>query len=435
MRWVPHGGQVPQEPGRITGHASREGNRHTIMTTARRIVQAAMLALVLGSVFGLHANAEAWCPFGGIEALYTYAREGNLLCSLGVSNFYAVVALLASALLVRRAFCGYLCPIGTISEWIGSAARKLGFRPFQVPAAVDRGLSSAKYLLLVAILVFTWQASELVFRGYCPAYALLGRHGADITYWAYVVAGAIAVVSLVAAMPFCRWFCPLAAVLNPVSRFGLARVQRDPHACTECGRCTAWCPMAIPVDKVRQVTHSRCLACMKCSDVCPSKNTRPIAWGPPGWLGHAWPRGSVIGILLACAIAAAAAAYFAPFPSFIKSRGEEPGRVASLELRIRDLTCRGRANLLVGFLDRDDLYRIPGPSPHTPGYYKLEAWPNPGVAVVRISYDPNKTDAEAVRRAVTEPYFDLGTNRWWHSPFVIEGYTPPGLDGVQDSPP
>jgi polyferredoxin len=395
------------------------------MTTARRIVQAGMLALVLGSVFLVPANAEAWCPLGGIEALYTYAREGNLICSLGVSNFYAILAVLVSVILVRRAFCGYLCPIGAVSEWLGSAARRLGLRRFRVPGVADRILSAAKYPILILILAATWQAGELAFRGSCPAYALLGRHGADITYWAYVVAGAIAVVSLVVTMPFCRWFCPLAAVLNPLSRFGLTRIRRDPSACTTCGRCTAACPMAIPVDRVLQVTHARCLACMNCTEACPSKKGNPLTWRPPL---RAWPRGAVIGILLACMGAAMAAACLAPFPSFIKSRGEAPTRVATVDLKIRDLTCRGRANLLVGFLDRDDLYQIRGASSRTPGYYRLEAWPNPGVAAVRISYDPSSADAESIQRAITEPYFDLTTNRWWQSPFVIEGYTPPGLD-------
>ena len=418
---------MPKSPGAtIPGLGGK--NHQTIMKNVRRIVQAGMLALVLGSVFLLRANAEAWCPFGGIEALYTYAREGNLLCSLGISNFYAVIAVTASVLLVRRAFCGYLCPIGAISEWLGSFARRIGLPPSRAPAIVDRVLSSAKYLLLIAILPITWQAGELLFRGYCPAYALLGRHGADITYWAYVVAGAIAVVSLVVTMPFCRWLCPLAAVLNPLSRFALTRVQRDPNACRDCGRCTASCPMAIPVDRVLQVTHSRCLACMNCIEACPSKKAKPLVWGPPKWFGRAWPRRAVIGILLACMGTAIAAGCFAPFPSFIKSRGETPTRVDSVELRIRDLTCRGRANLLVGFLDRDDPYQIPGPSPRTPGYYKLEAWPNPGVATVRIRYDPSKADDKVIKRAITEPYFDLATNRWWQSPFVIEGYSPPGLD-------
>jgi polyferredoxin len=407
------------------------------MKNARRTIQFAMLTLTLIGVFYFRANAERWCPFGGIEAIYTYANEGNLLCSLGISNFYVLAALLVSVLVVRRAFCGFLCPIGTISEWLRTLAGRLRVPGLRIPAKVDRLLSLAKYLIVAAIVIATWQAGELVFRGYCPAYALLGRHGADITFWAYVVAGAIAAASLFITMPFCRWFCPLAAAMNPLSRFGLARIKRDGASCSGCGRCTAACPMAIPVDKMLEVRHSRCLACMNCIEACPTKNARPISWGPPDWLRKAWPRATVIAVLLVCITGAVAAAYLAPLPSFVKARGAAPEQTAIVELRVGGLTCRGRANLLIGFLSRDDLYEIPGQGPNTPGYYKLEAWPDPVTAMVRLSYDPKHCSEEIIKRAITEPYFDVDANRWWLSPFVIEGYTPSELDseGTGAAPP
>jgi len=124
------------------------------MKTTRRIVQFGFLALTLVGVYALKGNAERWCPFGGVEALYMYARKGHMLCSLGVSNFYILAAVLLLALLLRRVFCGYMCPIGTISEWLGAAAKRWdssakgagGGRP---------GLSLLKYGVLVLILWVT----------------------------------------------------------------------------------------------------------------------------------------------------------------------------------------------------------------------------------------------------------------------------------------
>jgi ferredoxin len=410
----------------------KSGKRGTgsIMKQVRRVLQGAFLLLTLIGVFYLRANAECWCPFGGIEALYTYLREGNLVCSLGVSNFYVLAALIVSVLVVRRAFCGYVCPIGTFSEWLRALGQRLGLPGLRIPAKADDILSLAKYPVLAAVVIATWQTGELVFRGYCPAYALLGRHGADITHWAYVVAGAIAAASLLITMPFCRWFCPLGAVVNPLSRFGLTRIKREIASCSGCGRCATSCPMAIPVDQVVQVTHSRCLACMSCIEACPTKKGRSLSWGPPHWLGHAWPQVVVIGVLLLCTGAAVAPVYLAPLPSFVKSRGTRPdhNHIASIELKVHELTCRGRANLLVGFLERDDLYEIPGGKPNTVGYYRLEAWPAPETGIVRVDYDPTCADVETIQRAITEPYFDSATDRWWISPFSIEGYTPPGLD-------
>ena len=260
------------------------------MKTTRRIVQAAFVLLTLVGVFVVGANAEAWCPLGGVEGLYTYLQEGNLVCSLGVSNFYILAGVLVMALLLRRAFCGYMCPIGAISEWIHGAAQRLGIPAVGVPYRIDRAIALVKYVVLAAILVFTWQAGELAFRGYCPAYVLVSRHGADITWWAYVLTGTIVAASLVIVVPFCRWFCPFAAVLNPFSRFALTRIKRDPTACSGCRRCDRVCPMAIPVADVAQVTAARCTACLRCVDACPQQSAGALAWGPPRLVGGRWPR-------------------------------------------------------------------------------------------------------------------------------------------------
>jgi ferredoxin len=389
----------------------------------RRVVQACFLALVLVGVFALQANCERWCPFGGVEAIYTFAVEGNMLCSLGVSNFFILGGVLLATLLVRRAFCGYLCPIGAISEWLRRAAQRCGVREFRVSAPWDRALSLFKYAVLVVVLVLTYRAGELVFRAFDPCYALLSRHGEDITFWAYAVSGAIVVSSLVVMMPFCRWACPLAAVLNVFARFGVTGIQRDEQRCHDCGQCARKCPMQIPVDGVQRVTASRCIACFECVTACPSSRSRPAAlrWGPWVPRGRRWPQGVLVTILLLCTFSAVAASYLIPIPSFWMRHGELPRQVETVQLRIEDVTCRGRANLLVYFLQRDDLFAVRGG-------WQLAAWPGPGWSEVHVTFDPAQTDVDAIRQAITEPYFERDTAYWRMSPFRIEGYDPLGLE-------
>lgn len=387
------------------------------MTRTRRIVQLAFLALVLVGVFVYRANCELWCPFGGVEALYTYATEGNMLCSLGTSNFFILGGVLLSVVLLRRAFCGYMCPIGTISEWLGGLGRRLGLARAKVPTGLDKGLSLLKYGVLVIVLTVTWQAGELLFRGYDPCYALISRHGADITHWAYVVAGAVVVVSLFVSVPFCRWFCPFAAVLAPFSRMAIARVRRDEEACTSCGQCSRRCPMAIPVDSMQEVTVARCTSCLTCVEACPKRAEGALSWGPPRPIQIAWSQATLIAVMVLCTSAAVAASYAFPMPSFVKSHGTPPAETASISLEIYDLTCRGRGNLLVYYLERDDLFTVDG-------YWKLEAWPDPTLAKVRITYDPTCSSEDAIRMAITESYYDAVGNLWRPSPFVIEGYDP-----------
>lgn len=383
------------------------------MKTTRRIIQFAFLALVVVGVFIYRGNAERWCPFGGVEALYTYFTEGNMLCSLGVSNFYILAAVLLITLIAKRAFCGYLCPIGTISEWLGAIGAKIGLRRKGVQAGVDRVLSLLKYGVLAVILYFTCQAAELIFRGFDPCYALLSRHGEDITFWAYVVAGAIVLGSFLVMMPFCRWLCPLAAVLNPFSRAALTRIHRNEEACISCGSCSTECPMDIPVDRVREVAHARCLSCLNCVAACPTSEAGAISWGPGIGRRKRWPQALLVVVLLGSVSAAVAAAYLVPIASFIKTRGEAPATTEAIELRVHDLTCRGRANLLVYFVERDDEFELPR-------YLKIEAWPGPGASRVRITFDPTQTDVAAIRDAIIEPYYDAVENIWRHSPFKIE---------------
>ena len=389
------------------------------MNTTRRIVQFGFLALTLVGVFYFGANCERWCPFGGVEAMYTYFAEGDMLCSLGVSNFFILGGVLASAVLVRRAFCGYMCPIGTISDWLHALAGRLRVKQLRVPHRVDRWLSPLKYVVLFVILAVTWHAGELLFRGFDPCYALIGRHGPDITIWAYVISAAVVLTSLVISLPFCRWLCPLAAVLNPFSRFALARIRRDVDACNGCRRCSRDCPVAIPVDQVEQVTRADCLACMQCVAACPNNESgkQALYCGPPRPFRQKWPQIALIAVLLVCTMTAVAASYMLRFPSFVRSRGDAPEQVAVVTLQIEELTCRGRANLFFYFLTRDDLSAVPG-------YLRVEAWPGPGLAEVRISYDTSLANETQIKRAITEPYYDTTASFWRSSPFRIDGYDP-----------
>ena len=389
------------------------------MRWTRRIAQGAFLLTVLFGVFVVQGNAERWCPFGGMEAIYTYWSEGDLVCSLGFTNFYALAGLLVSVLLLRRAFCGYLCPIGAVGEWVGKLSIASGAKPFLLPRTWDRVLSLLKYAVLVAVLYATGRAGELLFRGYDPCYALLSRHGEDITVWAYVISSAIVVGSVFVSVPFCRWLCPLAAVMNPFSSAGLARVRRDRDACCGCGACSTTCPMAIPVDKLSEVKAARCTSCLECVATCSRSHQSALTWTFPWVARRSRPQVVILVLLSVALMAVVTTAWTFPIASFVKEHriAERPARTAIADLRIRGVRCRGTAHLLTYFLFRDDVSKVPG-------YLKVEAWPEEGYSRVHITYDPSKTDAEAIQSAIVEPYFDRFQQFERFSPFEIDGYAP-----------
>jgi polyferredoxin len=381
------------------------------VVSVRRLTQIGFLGLTAVGVWLVRGNAERWCPLGGVESLPTLLAEGNLLCSLAVTNLFVLGAVLLATLALKRAFCGYACPIGAISEWTGRLGRLLRLPRLRIPRRLDAALSLLPYLLLAVVLYFTWRTGELVLRGYDPCYALIGRHGADITAWAYVVSAAVLLASLLVSLPFCRWLCPFAAVLSPISRLSPARIARAEETCVECGECGEACPMGLHPEEATRLSAGACTACLDCVAACPEPET--LAFGTGRGQRRGIPRVAVAAVLVGLVAAGAAAALALDLPSFTWKRGDRPAATKTVELSIVGLDCRGRANLLVFFLTRRDDLEIPG-------YLELAAWPGPGRGRAEVTYDPARTSADEVRFAITSP--DLET--WRMSPFAIEGFDP-----------
>jgi hypothetical protein len=62
---------------------------------------------------------EAYCPFGGVQALSSYLLNSSLACTMTSVQISMGVLLIIGIFLFSKLFCAYICPIGTISEWLG----------------------------------------------------------------------------------------------------------------------------------------------------------------------------------------------------------------------------------------------------------------------------------------------------------------------------
>ncbi len=233
------------------------------------------------------ATIEKYCPFGGVETLIPWLNKTGTLCTLSTMNISVLTGVLLITFLCKRVFCSHICPVGTLSEWITAFGRRYIIKSRRVTPKVDHALVWLKYLVFVAIVWGTVRVGELIFREIDPYYVLftLGR-GHGITDGVLGIGGYSVVIILVllglnAVVPlaFCKYLCPFAACLNPLSRIGLIRVHRNPDTCIDCRRCDEACEWGVKISAVSNVGSAECSNCQDCVRSCPVPDTLALHIG------------------------------------------------------------------------------------------------------------------------------------------------------------
>lgn len=216
---------------------------------------------------------EAFLPISGLFGAVAWLKSGeiNPIHPAAVVIFVTIVGL---SLIMRRAFCSWICPVGTISEWLW----KLGFsklkRNFVPPRRLDQGLRGVKYLLLAffAGTAISWSLASLelfLWSGYhaiSDVKLLQFFRSPSITTLAVI--GLLLAASIPLRNPFCRFLCPYGALLGLVALASPLAVQRDTGKCVSCGVCSQVCPSRIDVMHASRVNNPECLGCWRCISHC-----------------------------------------------------------------------------------------------------------------------------------------------------------------------
>ncbi len=306
------------------------------------IYQFAIIGILIFMVIRLLADKayapdfEAYCPFGGLQALGSYLTMDSLSCAMTSTQIMMGVVLFIGIVLFSRLFCGYICPLGTISEWVGKLGERLKIR-FTIKGLADYALRFLKYALLFITFYFTLKSSELFCKKFDPFYAAVSGFEADVVIlWAVIAIGILVIGSLFFRLFWCRYLCPLGA-LSVIFKFtwwfagvmavyiimllaglnipyiyplliitaggyileiflmskvspSLVHITRDTETCTSCGQCAEKCPQGIHVDEMKEVRHTDCTLCGDCLHACPEKdalqiNRKNMKWLPAVVLG------------------------------------------------------------------------------------------------------------------------------------------------------
>jgi polyferredoxin len=268
----------------------------------RRAIQLAFALLILVTAV-VHiaagegeatASPEAYCPFGGIETLYQYvASGGTTVPHTHLSNLIVLVAVLATAFLLRAAFCGWICPLGFLQDLISgfSAFLRKRIPPLRqgIAALKKRGARLAfldRYLRLVKYGVLAWAVigaaayGFMVFRDYDPWSALLNI--AEFSFTPGIIVLAITLIaSFFVERPWCRYACPLGAASGLLGKISPVYLERKASACTSCKICTKACPMGLEVHTATKIQSADCVGCLECVGACPRQGALEVKVGLP----------------------------------------------------------------------------------------------------------------------------------------------------------
>jgi ferredoxin len=189
--------------------------------------------------------------------------------------------MLVLTLIFGRFFCGWICPLGALidfMEWVFQkqpAKKKHRFDP--------QLLSQAKFGVLVLVLTASLASVQWIYffdpivimtrfvgmvmipvertlKGGAPFSVL---HAEQFILF---VAG-ILLLSAVARRFWCRFVCPLGALFGLVGRFAIFDFRQE--GCKTCPRCQKRCPTgAIATPKPEDFKPSECIRCFNCLDAC-----------------------------------------------------------------------------------------------------------------------------------------------------------------------
>ncbi len=204
-------------------------------------------------------------------------------------------------IVLSKAFCGWICPLGTFQEWLNLLGQKLGLQQTQT---LGQNFTSktrpVKWLMMIFLLfVFPLLAGFSVvghelgdpFCRICPSRILttLATGDAkelvvDTSTMGYLILSVIGTflfglmmsLGLMVRQPFCR-ICPMLALNTLFKKIGLVRLVKEAKPrCVKCGLCAKACPMDIHEIHTdmenKDVIFPDCTLCGRCVEFCPDKD-------------------------------------------------------------------------------------------------------------------------------------------------------------------
>ena len=267
------------------------------------------LILTYGGRFGLrfgHALPCFACPYvGGCSGhCYLMAFQGSKwgfqikysemisywgLKALGMFGLFFLLTIIFS-----KTWCGWICPFGTLQDWITMFRRRFGIRESRMSWKMRDNLKPIKYILLVLLIIIPLLIAnagfhpdlELIFCQICPAKVLMPVFEGNLRYFSVDTTNAVTTIMTILAIVLTAFFlvgiffkdrffcifCPLLALISLFDRIGFLKLKKKVEACSGCGTCQRVCTVDIRdvhmEKKKEDVLSQDCMLCTKCMESC-----------------------------------------------------------------------------------------------------------------------------------------------------------------------
>jgi NosR/NirI family nitrous oxide reductase transcriptional regulator len=242
-------------------------NNKTVQTI-RRIAQ------VLSFFFFAGVFSQA---FNGFQQIYKLIVKHNLSFDKIQMFLVPLTIVVVLSILFGRFFCGWFCAFGAFNDFLFALSKKLFPKNrLRLNQKLDWFIKYLKYVVLAAIVIFVWTLNLIATDSFDPwsAFAQLDSIFQTGFSWALLVLALIGVGAMLIERFFCRYLCPLGAILAIISKIKLTTITKPGAQCNNCKLCSVSCPMNINLASVETVNSSECISCLKCISVCHKENPR-----------------------------------------------------------------------------------------------------------------------------------------------------------------
>ncbi len=201
------------------------------------------------------------CSTGSLESIFMYIGMGRY-SNLGVSLFRLGI-LFAVVYFFGNIFCGWVCHKGAVQEFLYRESFAI-----RLPKALDNILKKARYFFLFLIIFYPIIKGHRIFNKMDPFKVLFNLEGTTVLV---IFLGILLFSSIFIYRPFCRYVCPLGALLGIINKIGLFDIKlKKPEKCIHKNICERKCPaQTLTMKEAPVINKEYCFSCLECERRCP----------------------------------------------------------------------------------------------------------------------------------------------------------------------